>query len=329
MLQKFLIVCAAAFFLTIAITSIAKANGGPHGDYTTTTDACAGCHRAHTAAGANLLIAETEYDLCMTCHGTGASGANTNVNDGVYMARSASTTGLSNTVNSSLIGGGFNKYNRLPVTSKHDVSSGLVIAAWGYSGTVALTPSRGVRRAITSGLKCSSCHNPHGSTNYRIINNSINTIPITVTVTDEGAAKDYGKEHWLSDMSSVCDGCHSAYHVTIPGAATNATVAQHGGYAHRVDMITSNTSVETTGWSSNGGVTVTLPLASQFITGTNTNNLVVCQTCHFPHGGSAAMSGFANGGPTGVDVLPGNTNATDSALLRVANRGVCEACHQK
>ena len=103
MLQKFLIVCAAAFFLTIAITSIAKANGGPHGDYTTTTDACAGCHRAHTAAGANLLIAETEYDLCMTCHGTGATGANTNVNDGVYTARSASTTGLSNTVNSSLI----------------------------------------------------------------------------------------------------------------------------------------------------------------------------------------------------------------------------------
>ncbi len=74
---------------------------------------------------------------------------------------------------------------------------------------------------------------------------------------------------------------------------------------------------------------MTLPLASQFITGTNTNNLVVCQTCHLPHGSSAAMAGFANGGPTGVDVLPGNTNTTDSALLRVANRGVCEACHQK
>ena len=65
MLQKILIVCAAAFFLTIAITSIAKANGGPHGDYTTTTDACAGCHRAHTAPAAKLLAATSQYDLCI------------------------------------------------------------------------------------------------------------------------------------------------------------------------------------------------------------------------------------------------------------------------
>jgi hypothetical protein len=36
------------------------------------------------------------------------------------------------------------------------------------------------------------------------------------------------------------------------------------------------------------------------------------------------MVGWANS--TG---LPGNTSATDSALLRLPNRGVCEVCHQK
>jgi len=80
-----------------------------------------------------------------------------------------------------------------------------------------------------------------------------------------------------------------------------------------------NVNPETTGF---GGLT--LPLAQ-----TGTANAVVCQTCHLPHGSSAAMIGHANGGPTGVGTLPGNTTATDSALLRLENRATCEVCHQK
>jgi len=67
-----------------------------------------------------------------------------------------------------------------------------------------------------------------------------------------------------------------------------------------------------------------LPLAES-----GTNNTVACQTCHLPHGSSAAMTGIANGGPTGAGTVPGDTTATDSALLRLDNRAVCEVCHQK
>jgi hypothetical protein len=64
-----------------------------------------------------------------------------------------------------------------------------------------------------------------------------------------------------------------------------------------------------------------MPLAES-----GTNNTVVCQTCHLPHGSSAAMSGFAD--PTGAWAA-GTTDALDSSLLRMDSRGVCQACHQK
>ena len=100
--------------------------------------------------------------------------------------------------------------------------------------------------------------------------------------------------------------------------AGQGSTLDNGTCTHRIDMANAP-AVETVGF---GGYK--LPLAE-----TGTQNRVVCQTCHLPHGTSAAMTGFADGGPTGSGTLPGNTTATDSALLRLDNRGVCEVCHQK
>ncbi len=332
MLKRILIITGAAFFLALAITcvtaSVAKANGGPHGDYSTTTDACAGCHRTHTAQGPRLLIQNSEYALCTTCHGTGATGANTNVNDGVYLVRGSSTTGvLSSTVNGPLIAGGFVNYKGAAVTSIHDAAAGTINSAWGISGT-----NRGQLGTMAAGLSCSACHNPHGSTNYRIINTNINGITITVSQVDEGAVKNYTQEHWSADVSNTCDGCHKTYHVTTSGSGHDPTMVASGGYTHRVDSTSSKAAVlQTTGWSKGDGVTVTMPFASQYLTSTafTDDRLIVCETCHLVHGSSSVMTGFANGGPTGTGGLPGNTTSGDSALLRLDNRGVCEACHQK
>ncbi len=331
MLKKILIASGAALFLALAITcvtaSVAKANGGPHGDYTTTTDACAGCHRAHTAPAPTLLV-NTEYALCMTCHGASATGAKTNVEDGVYTDRGSSTMGvLNSTVNGPLIAGGFVRYKGVAVTSIHDAAGGTINSAWGISGT-----NRGSLGAMSDGLSCTSCHNPHGSTNYRIMNTRINGITVTVSQVDEGDAKNYTHENWSADISSACDGCHKTYHVTSRGSASDPAVAASGGYAHRVDRTTSKATVlETTGWSKGDGVTVTLPFASQYLTSTLAadDKMLVCETCHLVHGSSSVMTGFANGGPSGSGGLPGNTTSGDSALLRLDTRGVCEACHQK
>jgi predicted CXXCH cytochrome family protein len=62
--------------LAVGIQAYAAGDGGtsPHGPYTTTSDQCATCHRAHTAKnGALLAVAEPQSALCFTCHdGTGA-----------------------------------------------------------------------------------------------------------------------------------------------------------------------------------------------------------------------------------------------------------------
>jgi len=72
-----------------------------------------------------------------------------------------------------------------------------------------------------------------------------------------------------------------------------------------------------------------LPLAGTVVNVGPDDGSVACQTCHLPHGSSAAMTGFAVGGPTGGGTQPGNTTAATSALLRLDSRGVCEVCHQK
>ena len=305
-MKKTLLVLVLALALAFSGYQMASANGGPHGGYTATTDACAGCHRAHTASGARLLVAADTYSLCMTCHGSAGTGADTNVEDGYFLStRSASTEGEANTAdNSPLLGGGFAFYQGNATTSTHD-ATGATAAAWGNG------VARGSTANLTGGnLTCASCHDPHGSNNYRIIKETINGVAVSVAQVDEGPAnKDYDNEQWGAGMSNVCAACHSDYHKTAAGQGSTLDGAS---YTHRIDMpytYGANANHETVGM---GGFT--LPLAES-----GTNNTVVCETCHLPHGTSATMAGFASGaGPAG-----------DSALLRLDNRGVCEVCHQK
>ncbi len=306
-MKKLGLVTIVVFVLLFAMVGVASANGGPHGGYTATTDACAGCHRAHTASGAKLLVAADTTPLCMTCHGTSATGSVLNVNDGVKEATAGSNAGTA------LMGGGFTNYNSTATTSSHDVTSGTATNAWGNGG------GRGVASALAGGasLNCASCHDPHGSSNYRIIKTTVNATAVTVAQVDEGSQA-YDAEVWGAGQSNVCAACHSDYHITAAGSGSNLGLLASGGTAHRVGMpyaYGANVDPETTGYTDSSSNTVTVPLATVGV-----DKTVECQTCHLPHGTSSAMTGFAasNGSVAG-----------DSALLRLDNRGVCEACHQK
>jgi predicted CXXCH cytochrome family protein len=295
--------------LSLVTTPLAFANGGPHGGYTATTDGCAGCHRTHTASGPKLVVDTNTYSLCMSCHGSAGTGANTNVDDGLYLASRDDSGGnydhgAANTPdNANLLGGGFVNYGGAAVTSSHD-PTGTTDQAWGYGNA-----ARGTAAAIADGaLTCASCHDPHGSANYRIINETINGTAVTVAAVDEGTAKDYDTEQWGAGMSGVCAACHGNYHRNNPD---QASINDGGSYTHRVDMpyqYRNNDNPETVGL---GGYT--LPLAQS-----GAGDMVVCTTCHFSHGTSAAMSGLGQ-----------DPYTNDSALLRLDNRGVCEVCHQK
>jgi predicted CXXCH cytochrome family protein len=322
-MKKYILIIISVL-LVFGSRSLVSANGGPHGGYTATTDACAGCHRTHTATGPRLLISNSTYGLCISCHGSTAAGANTNVEDGIYLSSRDDTVanedhGAANTPDGSpLLGGGFNYYQGSQVTSRHDMSGDpSELLAWGND------VARGSTAAITDPeFSCASCHDPHGSTNYRLIKTEVNGTPVQVNQVDEGA-KDYDTEHWDAGTSMLCAACHRAYHETAAGVGSDVDVQQFGGgFTHRVDMpyhYKNNDNPENVGFTDDSGVTVRVPLAQS-----GTSDIVVCMTCHIPHGSASVMFGNAAGSG-----LPGETAADDSALLRLDNRGVCQACHQK
>jgi predicted CXXCH cytochrome family protein len=192
--------------LTFAFGGVAYANFGPHGGYLDDTDACAGCHRAHTSfteltwtddtvAGAQhsaLLIssASSMSEFCNACHGDDAPGASTNVVSGVFDAGpSGASTAVagddnagvqveyltSSSFDATLNGGGFlrmpegtrgapNTYKLS--TSAHDMDLGVGVTdpMWGD----------GTQVPASANLTCTGCHDPHGSSNYRLLKDAVN-----------------------------------------------------------------------------------------------------------------------------------------------------------
>lgn len=83
-MKKLLLALVLGLLLVAAVATIALADNGPHGGFNGSTDACASCHRAHSAVSADgmLLVASDIYTLCTSCHD--GTGAYTNVVDGYY-----------------------------------------------------------------------------------------------------------------------------------------------------------------------------------------------------------------------------------------------------
>ncbi len=279
----------------------AGAVGGPHeGSFGTTTDACAGCHRAHTASAPKLLAAASQYALCMTCHD--GIGADTNALDGIYMDTIDGTQG---TVNAGLRGGGFENAKMdtdvngtataAATTSKHDV--GVTGTIWG-NGAISSGPG-----ATGVTLQCSSCHNPHGNASYRILrptpNDSGSASPVTVpdeigktyTITYDGdnyrdvLAYDDGVEDSIGDW---CTQCHTRYSADNGDGSTDSGDATFM-YRH-----------------------------------TTTGMPISCLQCHVAHGTSAGM-----GSPSDAVKWPDGAPASggNSRLLHIDGRGVCVRCH--
>ncbi len=287
------------------------ADNGPHGGYTATTDACAGCHRAHTASGAKLLVSDVP-NLCMSCHSSTATGADTNVEDGVYTERDATLDG-EGLVNHGLKGGGF--VNAImdvrfdltatsePVTSKHNYD-GTIGTVWGNGAIGSEAGQTGFA------LTCTNCHDPHGNASatngptYRLLRAIPNGSGAGggVDVTDESTkfytvantdneyfGVGYGARSAM--LSNWCAQCHTR-HAAPSGSATTNSGDPIFTFRH-----------------------------------TTTGAMVGCMNCHVAHGTSAKAQGFASGVAWPDGSAP--TGNERSSLLRLDNRGVCEQCHLK
>ncbi len=175
----------------LAVPGVAMANYAVHGGYTMSTDACAGCHRAHTAASSitwtdgnsdtqsALLIstAATVDEFCYTCHGTAMLGADTNVYDGVFEAddgQDADSDRVLNAFGEPLNGGGFNP--AMFPTQHYPNDTTWVAYGAGPDGRNGIISTGGEQVVIG----CSVCHDVHGSSNYRLLRDQVPGIdPLT------------------------------------------------------------------------------------------------------------------------------------------------------
>lgn len=191
-MKRMLLALGLALFAVVLSAGSTQADGGPHGEYdklmdgtTGATDKCAGCHRPHQGLSQGFLLKRsTQYELCASCHDGTVSRLD--VLDGVKLAATQPRTPGQTVANATLNGGGFEWVNGTEVTSKHNVRRSTNETGesqpWGYladTGTKSGT--------LSQPLTCTSCHNPHGSANYRIIREVVNTRNVSVLAFYSGA----------------------------------------------------------------------------------------------------------------------------------------------
>jgi len=123
-----------------------------------------------------LISASTSMsDYCYACHGDGAPGAGTNVQSGYF--EGGNSSGTNSVAGATLNGGGFEHIGSLggtTVMSSHNVSSlnSDALVRWGYvnGATSDLSPM--------GAFTCTDCHDPHGSSNYRLLKDVVNGVTV-------------------------------------------------------------------------------------------------------------------------------------------------------
>lgn len=123
----------------------------PHAAFKDNTNACAQCHSTHLGKAANLLRESTRKDLCFTCHD--GRGSKYDSKNGLYFSSAG-------TIVDSLAGG-FNESGGF--TSTHMIEANNV-APGGTSDQIMLV--------------CTTCHNPHGTGNFRNLATVINGVTL-------------------------------------------------------------------------------------------------------------------------------------------------------
>jgi predicted CXXCH cytochrome family protein len=369
------------------------ADGGPHvstqnsGSTTLASDNCAGCHRAHTAQ-AELLLKQEVPDLCLACHGASGLGATTNVEDGVQYALAQDGSRTDTLLGASRAGGFVNarigsstpsrlSYQRtstsvsfLPkvpvlssgqaVTSVHmDIDNITQGTAWGnIPGTPGVTFSSSANAGGTMTLNCTSCHNPHGNNNYRILKpipgneatgGTFAVAPTPINVTDAPLPSPGDVRNYTVIQIKGTEGTPGTY--LLYAGQLGPYSAEAGDYFHRRVPWNSSTGAndapnglpttfngQINAWCSqcHSRYLAITPAPYETNSGdaiftyrhSNTSNKP-CTTCHVAHGSNAQMTGFnsthQNWPGGGAD--PSADEDTDSRLLKVDNRGTCQMCH--
>ncbi len=323
----FAVGCALSLYLFGVVP--ASADNGPHMKGAgLTPDTCAACHRAHTAK-APYLLKEAQSSLCFTCHGAGGTGSSEDVQEGVGW----SEAGRGGT-EGALRGGGF-EYALIntaePVVERTETGKLIDATIKPLEAGQATTSTHSIDQseqvawgngALESGvgakvkLTCGSCHDPHGNGNFRILKGKPDESGATTEVNiPDAETKVYTtSNYWHSwdtndknfkyKIAEWCTTCHTRY-LAGSGSYKEASGDAIYTYRHRSNY----TQAEYEKYEAESPVKA------------RPN----CIQCHVSHGSNATMGSYAQT----VKWPDGSAGGTDSRLLRLNNRGVCQTCHNK
>jgi hypothetical protein len=259
MLKRIAFVMVIAAAVALLVPSVAMANFAIHGNYVQDTDSCAGCHRAHTSISSitwtdnfdpniqhDALLttsATLMYEFCYACHGADASGADTNVQQGVYEGTLYGATG------GILNGGGFDSLDNTATTSTHMMEG----ASWGAygggyfgqgtTGANGQIPDANTGETVAIKMDCATCHDPHGSANYRILKSVVygNKVggyeQVTGVTTGPGSPLDPNPNGWVSSNETGWPTGGFRLHIGYPSYEPNYTSAK---YAKGYDVLDAN-----------------------------------------------------------------------------------------
>jgi cytochrome c553 len=155
---------------SLLLPAVALANFGIHGGYSMDTHTCAGCHRAHTAASSISWTnsANGAAQRAAPRHGlpsctssaspvTAAPRQAPRPTCTTVSTRRATTARSAPTLNSGA-------FSEAVVGDNHHTYDGSTSKAWGAGGDIVMT--------------CGSCHDVHGSSNYRLLKDVVNGVDV-------------------------------------------------------------------------------------------------------------------------------------------------------
>lgn len=252
----------------------------PHNGYDPASGTCGYCHLSLTPADNPPLQNSDVVALCLTCHN--GSGSKYNVDAGTV-------NGVYPTA-----GGGFEIYTSVKtITSRHDLNK------------VFYTVPGSSKQNLS--LNCATCHNPHGSPNYRMLKTSLYGVPINVAGEVVIGATGEEKVYYLRGMDEFCSVCHEQFYNN-----TDSTYYL-GAHRHRVGMDPLQAKAEV-GYKPDHGLPLELNDLSHDVN--NNPDTVSCMTCHKAHSTTVRPV-----------YSPTSFYFGRSSLLRLDGSGVCYACH--
>jgi predicted CXXCH cytochrome family protein len=213
-------------------------------------------------------------------------------------------------------------------------------------------------------LECTSCHNPHGNGNYRILNpipaptvvsGAFTEVaspgidvadaaspppgePRNYTVIDAPTLADVGADPTIGDywrLYRPWDGVPT-YDPTNPDADAHGIVPATAAFGDQPSGTVGATwRGQMTAWCSTchsryaaNRSASTTPSVDAVYTYRHQTNQTECTQCHVAHGSDAVMSGaYSSTFAYPVEPAGAALSGPSSRLLKIDNRGTCQACH--